>query len=122
MSLINKNSKVSQIKYTGNSEPATIHNVQVGTIITYAYSYNCRIPIFARVIKRTNSSVQIEELEKMITSDDGYGQNGKCKANLEGKTQVINKQFRFKRNTGRLVINGRLAYIYRGFEEDFYSD
>lgn len=119
---INKETKLESSKYKDNSEPATIDNVVEGTLLTYAFSYSARIPKFARVVKRTNSSVKIELLEKQIVDDDGYGQNGTCIANLNGKTEAVNKSFRFKRANGRLYIDNCPAYIYRGYPEDFYTD
>lgn len=104
-----------------NSTLATKDNVQVGTIITFAYQYAARHPKFARVIKRTPASVKIEMLGRIIVSHDGYGQNGTCIADLVSEPQAVNKSFRFD-SRGYLTINKCLCHIYEGFEEDFYTD
>lgn len=100
---------------------ATKDNVQVGTILTYAYEWNSRHPKFVRVIKRTPSSVQIEQLGRIIVSHDGYGQNGTCIADLESEGIEMKGYFRFKKN-GRLCIDGQPCYIYTGEPELFYTD
>lgn len=100
---------------------ATKDNVQVGTVITYAYEWNSRHPKFVRVIKRTPSSVRVEELRKIILSHDGYGQNGSCIADLESEGIEMKGYFRFKKN-GRLCIDGQPCYIYTGEPELFYTD
>lgn len=105
-----------------NNTHATINNVEVGTVITYAYWYSARIPKFARVTKRTPCGVQIETLEKEIVTDDGFGQNGSCIPKLDGPTHPVHGSFRFKKKSGNLVIDGCYAYIYEGNAEDFWSD
>lgn len=100
---------------------ATKDNVQVGTILTYAYEWCARHPKFARVIKRTPSSVQVEQLGRIIVSHDGYGQNGTCIADLVSEGIPMKGYFRFKQN-GRLCIDGQPCYIYTGEPESFYTD
>lgn len=121
MILINNKTKFNKVKGS-NSTPATTDNVKVGTLITFAYSYNSRIPKFARVIKRMPSSVKIEYLSTQNVEDDGYGQNGRCIANLDGPTQQESRSYRFKAASGRLYIDNHPCYIYDGFPEDFYTD
>lgn len=104
-----------------NSKGATKDNVQVGTIITYAYQWASRHPKFARVIKRTPSSVKIEMLDRKVVSHDGYGQNGTCIADLDCIPTPNNHSYRFDAK-GYLYIDKCPCYIYEGFEEDFYTD
>ena len=116
MILINNKTKFNKAKGS-NSTPATTDNVKVGTLITFAYSYNSRIPKFARVIKRMPSSVKIEYLSTQNVEDDG-----RCIANLDGPTQQESRSYRFKAASGRLYIDNHPCYIYDGFPEDFYTD
>lgn len=105
----------------GNNIRATKENVQVGTILTYAYQWASRHPKFVRVIKRTPCSVQVEELGRIIVTHDGYGQNGTCIADLVSEGRVINRTYRFDKK-GRLNIDKELCYIYDGTPENFYTD
>ena len=100
---------------------ASPENVEVGTIVVYAYSYNARHPQFCRVIRKTHKSVQVEYLAKTIVSHDGYGQNGTCIPNENEVSHTDPKLHRFTKN-GFLKINDRLCWIYEGEPEDFYTD
>jgi hypothetical protein len=102
---------------------ATNENVFVGDLITWAYSYSARIPKFGRIIRKTNSSVWIEELPRKVVSHDGYGQNGTCIADINGTPIEKKKSFRFSKRSGYLKIDGQLAYLHNDLKpEDFYTD
>jgi len=98
--------------------------IEVGTIFTYAFHYNCRRPQFVRVVRSTEKSVWIESLPKMWHTHDGYGQNGTEVPNLSGEPTKINGSFRIKDYNGNpyFKINGCYAFIWDGTPEDSYSD
>lgn len=102
-----------------SKETATVDKVEVGTVLTYALSYSARIPVFVRVIKRTRCTFQVEELKQIIVSDDGYGQNGTCIADLESPGIIDKKRHRFNIN-GNVYIDNHICYIYNGTPEHFY--
>ena len=100
--------------------------IQVGTILSGAYSYSARIPVFFRVVRLTDKTVWLEQLNKFIVDDDGYGQNGSCMPDLVAPGKLIEKGFRIKRRSnGTIMVKydiGCWLYVWDYKPEIFYSD
>lgn len=99
--------------------------MKVGDILVYAYHYNARYPQFVRVVKTTEKSVWVENVEKKWLSHDGYGQNGLRVPDFDAPTTPVKGCFRIKRfkdGVEYCVIDRCAAFIWDGNPEDEYTD
>lgn len=100
--------------------------MKIGTILSGAFQYSARIPYFYRVIKATDKTVWLEELETYVFTSDSCGQNGQKMPDLVSPGTPLKKSFRIKKTTdGREYIK-KDSYcflsVWNGKPEDYYTD
>lgn len=112
----------SILKSVGAGKEAVgIGDWKIGMILSAPYQYNSRHNNYFEIVNvKGKATVIVKELKKVMTSHDGYGQNGYDKpipgeyTSDEIKTRV-NKW-------GGLVIMGNNAHEWDGEPEPFYTD
>ena len=114
--------KESILSSTGSGKNAVgIGEYKLGMIMSAPFMYSSRQNYWYEIVGfKGKSTVIVQELEQIIVSHDGYGQNGYSKPKLGS---YVGEPFKARIDRrGKLKIDGRWAYEWNGKPEQFYTD
>lgn len=99
--------------------------MKVGMILVCSFGYNCTLVNFYKVVRVTNSSVWLQQLESQWESHDGYGQVGKViPSNHETKDKPFMRRIQHRHYDNQeyvMISKYQYAYIWDGKPEYYNS-